>query len=323
MGIRKELKNSGDVEDFIQGEVERIREVVGEKRVICALSGGVDSSVAALLVHRAVGDQLVCVFVDHGLLRKNEGEEVRRIFESQHNIDLRHVDAKDRFFTKLKSVDNPEKKRKVIGEEFIRVFEEEAEKLGDISYLVQGTLYSDVAESGTKDSAGVKSHHNVGGLPEDMEFQLIEPLRSLLKDEVRRVGEGLGLSQEIVQRQPFPGPGLAIRIAGDVTEEKVRIVRHADSIVTQEIGDAGLPIWQAFAILLDIKSVGVTENRRTYAYPVVVRVVDSRDAMTAHWTRLPHELMERISHRITREVDGVNRVLLDITSKPPATIEWE
>ncbi|MGI6555056.1 MAG: glutamine-hydrolyzing GMP synthase [Bacillota bacterium] len=318
---------SGDwsMEGFISEEIERIREVVGRQKVICGLSGGVDSSVAALLVHKAIGDQLSCIFVDHGLMRQGEVEQVCRVFGQEFAMDFHFVDAEERFLSKLKGVTDPERKRKIIGEEFIRVFEEEAKRLGSADYLVQGTLYSDVIESGTDTAARIKSHHNVGGLPEDMQLKLIEPLRDLFKDEVRKVGEELGLPHEIVWRQPFPGPGLGVRIAGEVSREKVEIVRAADAIVRQEITAAALDqyIWQAFAILLDIKSVGVMGDKRTYAYPIIVRAVISEDAMTADWAKLPYEVLERISSRITNEVDGVNRVLLDITSKPPGTIEWE
>ena len=318
---------SGDwsMEGFISEEIERIREEVGRQKVICGLSGGVDSSVAALLVHKAIGDQLSCIFVNHGLMRQGEVEQVCRVFGQEFAMDFHFVDAEERFLSKLKGVTDPERKRKIIGEEFIRVFEEEAKRLGSADYLVQGTLYSDVIESGTDTAARIKSHHNVGGLPEDMQLKLIEPLRDLFKDEVRKVGEELGLPHEIVWRQPFPGPGLGVRIAGEVSREKVEIVRAADAIVRQEITAAALDqdIWQAFAILLDIKSVGVMGDKRTYAYPIIVRAVISEDAMTADWAKLPYEVLERISSRITNEVDGVNRVLLYITSKPPGTIEWE
>ena len=313
------------MEDFIVEEVEKIREKVGDKKVVCGLSGGVDSSVAALLVHKAIGDQLTCIFVDHGLMRFGEADEVCRTFGQQFEMNFKYVDAEERFLSKLKGVVDPEQKRKIIGEEFIRVFEDEASKLGNVDFLVQGTLYSDVIESGTDTAHKIKSHHNVGGLPEDMEFELIEPLRDLFKDEVRIVGQELGLPHDIVWRQPFPGPGLAVRIAGEVTCEKVEIVREADAIVRQEITAEGLDqyIWQAFAVLLDVKSVGVMGDRRTYAYPIIVRAVTSEDAMTADWAKLPYEVLERISSRIVNEVEDVNRVLFDITSKPPGTIEWE
>jgi len=311
--------------NIIESSVEQIRAQVGDARVLCALSGGVDSAVAAALVHRAVGDQLTCVFVDTGLMRAGEGEQVEETFRSQFHVDLVHVKASDRFFSVLEGVTDPEEKRKAIGETFIRVFEEVAKDVEGASFLVQGTLYPDIIESGTRDAATIKSHHNVGGLPLDMAFELVEPLRLLFKDEVRAVGEELGLPEEIVWRQPFPGPGLAVRIIGEVTPERARILRLADSIVLEEIRRAGLyrELWQSFAVLLTVRSVGVMGDGRTYAYPVVVRAVTSDDAMTADWARLPYGLLERLSTRIINEVDGVNRVALDITSKPPGTIEWE
>jgi GMP synthase (glutamine-hydrolysing) len=294
--------------------------------VICGLSGGVDSAVAALLVYKAVGDQLTCVFVDHGFLREGEAEQVVDAFANHFRVPLVHVQAQQRFLARLEGVSDPELKRKRIGEEFIRVFEEEASKLGDLRYLVQGTLYSDVIESGgTENSETIKSHHNVGGLPDDMTMELVEPLRLLFKDEVRRVGEELGMPERMVWRQPFPGPGLAIRIIGEVTEERLEILRRADAILQDEVRKAGLyrELWQSFAVLPAIRSVGVQGDSRTYGYPIVLRAVTSDDAMTADWARLPYDLLEQISSRIVNEVAAVNRVVLDVTSKPPATIEWE
>jgi GMP synthase (glutamine-hydrolysing) len=309
-------------------QIARIREQVGDGQVICGLSGGVDSSVAALLVHRAVGDQLTCVFVDHGLMRRNEGEQVVAAFRDNFHVPLVVAEAEDRFLERLAGVTDPEQKRKAIGAEFIRVFEEEAAKLGNPKYLVQGTLYSDVIESGGGTGAAtIKSHHNVGGLPEDLEFELVEPLRMLFKDEVRAVGAELGMPERLVWRQPFPGPGLAIRIVGgEVTRERLAILRDADYVLQDEIRAAGLyrELWQSFCVLpADLRSVGVQGDERSYGYVVVIRAVTSDDAMTADWARLPYDLLERVASRMINEIPQVNRVTLDITSKPPGTIEWE
>jgi GMP synthase (glutamine-hydrolysing) len=314
---------------IIEQAVEEVRAQVGSERLICGLSGGVDSAVAAALVHKAVGDQLTCVFVDTGMLRLDEAEQVEETFRRQFAVDLVHVKAGDRFIGALDDVIEPEQKRKIIGETFIRVFEEAARDLAadgaDARFLVQGTLYPDIVESGGEDNATIKSHHNVGGLPDDMNFELVEPLRHLFKDEVRAIGEELGLPEEIVWRQPFPGPGLAVRIIGTITPERLEILRNADAIVIEEIRRAGLyrEIWQSFAVLPAVRTVGVMGDGRTYEYPIIIRAVTSDDAMTADWARLPADVLERMASRIINEVPGVNRVAYDITSKPPGTIEWE
>ncbi|WP_281380487.1 glutamine-hydrolyzing GMP synthase [Gracilibacillus halotolerans] len=311
--------------NFIEMEMEKIRNEVGDRNVLCALSGGVDSSVVAALIHKAIGDQLTCIFVDHGLLRKHEGDTVMETFRDQFHMNIIKVDAQDRFLNKLKGVTDPEQKRKIIGNEFIYVFDDEAAKLENMDFLAQGTLYTDIVESGTETAQTIKSHHNVGGLPEDMEFKLIEPLDTLFKDEVRALGTELGLPDEIVWRQPFPGPGLGIRVLGEVTPEKLEIVRESDAILREEIRKAGLEkdIWQYFTVLPDIRSVGVMGDARTYDYAVGIRAVTSIDGMTSDWARIPWEVLEKISTRIVNEVDHVNRILYDVTSKPPATIEWE
>ncbi len=313
------------METFIEDTVRDIRAQVGNRKVLCALSGGVDSSVVAVLIHKAIGDQLTCMFIDHGLLRKGEAESVMDTFAGKFDMKVVQIDARQRFLSKLAGVSDPEAKRKIIGTEFIRVFEEESQKLGEFDFLAQGTLYTDIIESGTATAQTIKSHHNVGGLPKDMKFKLVEPLKALFKDEVRKVGEECGLPAEIVWRQPFPGPGLAIRVLGEVTKEKLKIVRESDAILREEIAKAGLQreIWQYFTALPDMKSVGVMGDARTYSYTVGIRAVTSIDGMTADWARIPYDVLEKISNRIVNEVDNVNRVVYDITSKPPATIEWE
>jgi len=318
-------KPTWTMESVIETSIDAIRAQVGPGRAICGLSGGVDSAVAAALVHRAIGSRLTCVYVDTGLMRLNESDQVVETFQRHQGIELIHLRAGERFLERLQGVTEPEDKRKTIGELFIRVFEEASGGIEDADFLVQGTLYPDVIESGTGTAAKIKSHHNVGGLPEDLEFKLVEPLRNLFKDEVRKVGSELGLPDEIVWRQPFPGPGLGVRIIGEVTAEKVAVLQQADAIVRAEIAAAGLEreIWQAFAVLPDIRTVGVMGDERTYAHPIIIRAVTSDDAMTADWARIPYDVLEAMSSRVINEVPGVNRVAYDITSKPPGTIEWE
>ena len=319
---------SGDwvMSSFVEDSIKTLKEKIGDKKALCALSGGVDSSVAAVLLSKAIGKNLTCIFVDHGLLRKNEGDEVEKIFTENYDLNFIRVDAKDRFLQKLAGVTDPERKRKIIGEEFIRVFEAEAKKIGTVDFLVQGTIYPDVIESGLGKSAVIKSHHNVGGLPDYVDFkEIVEPLRNLFKDEVRKTGLELGIPEELVYRQPFPGPGLAIRIIGDITEDKLNILKDADSIFREEIANAGLhkSINQYFAVLTNLKSVGVMGDERTYDYTIALRAVETTDFMTGIWSKIPYSVLEKVSSRIVNEVKHVNRVVYDITSKPPATIEWE
>lgn len=313
------------MKDFIQTKVEEIKNTVQDKKVLLGISGGVDSTVAAVLIHKAIGDNLTCMFIDHGLLRENEANEVMDRFEKKFNIKVTKIDAKERFLSKLKGVEEPEKKRKIIGNEFVEVFNEEASKLGHYDFLGQGTLYTDIIESGTKTAKTIKSHHNVGGLPEHMTFKLLEPLNSLFKDEVRALGRELGLDDEFVSRQPFPGPGLGIRVIGAIDEEKLEIVRKSDLILRQEIKNAHLEkeIWQYFTVLPGFRTVGVMGDNRTYSYTIAIRAVTSIDGMTADWAKIPYDVLDLISRRIVNEVPSVNRVVLDVTSKPPATIEWE
>ncbi len=319
---------SGDwkISSFVDDSIKSLKEKIGDKKALCALSGGVDSSVAAVLLSKAIGKNLTCIFLDHGLLRKNEGDEVEEIFKKQYDINLIRVNCKDRFLEKLAGVTDPEKKRKIIGEEFIRVFEEEAKKIGTVDFLVQGTIYPDVIESGLGKSSVIKSHHNVGGLPEHVDFkEIVEPLRDLFKDEVRKTGLELGIPENLVFRQPFPGPGLAIRVIGEITDYKLNILKEADSIFREEIANAGLhkSINQYFAVLTNLKSVGVMGDERTYDYTIALRAVETTDFMTGVWSKIPYEVLEKVSSRIVNEVEHVNRVVYDITSKPPATIEWE
>lgn len=314
------------ISSFAQESIQKLKEKIGDKKALCALSGGVDSSVAAVLLSKAIGKNLTCIFVDHGLLRKNEGDEVEEIFRNQFDINLIRVNSKARFLEKLAGVSDPETKRKIIGEEFIRVFEEEAQKIGTVDFLVQGTIYPDVIESGFGKSSVIKSHHNVGGLPDYVDFkEIVEPLRDLFKDEVRKTGLELGIPENLVYRQPFPGPGLAIRIIGDITDDKLNILKEADSIFREEIANAGLhkSINQYFAVLTNLKSVGVMGDERTYDYTIALRAVETTDFMTGIWSKIPYEILEKVSSRIVNEVEHVNRVVYDITSKPPATIEWE
>lgn len=311
--------------DFIDMQIKSIRDRVGDKKVLLGLSGGVDSSVVGVLLQKAIGDQLTCIFVDHGLLRKGEADQVMETLGGKFGLNIIKADAQERFLGKLAGVSDPETKRKIIGHEFVAVFDDEATKLDGMDFLAQGTLYTDVIESGTETAETIKSHHNVGGLPEDMQFELIEPLNTLFKDEVRAVGTELGMPDNIVWRQPFPGPGLAIRVIGEVTKEKLHIVRESDAILREEIANAGLDrdIWQYFTVLPGFKSVGVMGDKRTYEYTIAIRAITSVDGMTADWARIPYDVLDHISRRIVNEVDGINRVVLDVTSKPPATVEWE
>lgn len=320
-----EFKGDWDMGQFIDLEIEKIREQVGDKKVLLGLSGGVDSSVTGVLLNKAIGDQLVCIFVDHGLLRKNEAEEVMENLSGKFGLNIVHVEATERYLTKLAGVSDPEEKRKIIGNEFIEVFSDEARKLDGVEFLAQGTLYTDIIESGTETAETIKSHHNVGGLPEDLEFELIEPMNTLFKDEVRALGEELGMPADLVWRQPFPGPGLAVRVLGEITRDKLEVVRESDAILREEIKNAGLErdIWQYFTVLPGFKTVGVTDDKRTYDYTIGIRAINSVDGVTADWARIPLDLLDKISKRITNEVDGINRVVYDITSKPPATVEWE
>ncbi|RRD32369.1 glutamine-hydrolyzing GMP synthase [Streptococcus minor] len=313
------------MENFIDVEIEKIRQTVGDKKVLLGLSGGVDSSVVGVLLQRAIGDQLTCIFVDHGLLRKNEGDQVMEMLGGKFGLNIIRVDASKRFLDLLAGVSDPEKKRKIIGNEFVYVFDDEASKLKDVDFLAQGTLYTDIIESGTETAETIKSHHNVGGLPEDMQFKLIEPLNTLFKDEVRALGTALGMPDEIVWRQPFPGPGLAIRVMGEITEEKLKTVRESDAILREEIAKAGLDrdVWQYFTVNTGVRSVGVMGDGRTYDYTIAIRAITSIDGMTADFAKLPWEVLQKISVRIVNEVDHVNRIVYDITSKPPATVEWE
>jgi len=314
-----------DMGQFIDLEIKKIREQVGDKKVLLGLSGGVDSSVTGVLLNEAIGDQLVCIFVDHGLLRKNEAKQVMESLSGKFGLNIVHVEAQERYLSQLTGVSDPEEKRKIIGNEFIDVFSDEARKLDGVDFLAQGTLYTDIIESGTETAETIKSHHNVGGLPDDLEFELIEPMDTLFKDEVRALGEELGMPEDLVWRQPFPGPGLAIRILGEITEEKLEVVRESDAILREEIKKAGLDrdVWQYFTVLPGFKTVGVTDDKRTYDYTIGIRAIASVDGVTADWARIPHDILDKISRRITNEVDNINRVVYDISSKPPATVEWE